>query len=392
MLDIDAMLRPWWDDVLERHGPLSLFDVHTHIGQNDPDGMKQTPAELMAAMEYADAQAAVFPMHEPDGYPAANDVALAAAAESDGRLVAFCRIDPRADAPAAEAERCLDAGAVGIKFHPRAERFTLAEPGVRAVVAVAHERRVPVLIHAGRGIPALGEDTVRLSGEFTGARMILAHAAISDLAWLWRVLPDHPNVFIDTAWWNPADLIALFSLVAPSQILWASDSPYGLPLTSGITHARCAVQAGLSDEQLRCVFGEQTARLVRGEDPVWVGEAPGQLWQPYDIQLERVFTHLVSAMGRAFGGGDPSEPLALARLACAVGEESEIAEVCAAVLELLDLFRDHLAPPPPGRPFPLAGRFVVAAMTVARTPDVPLPPNLHAPPPTRDEADEGYTL
>jgi predicted TIM-barrel fold metal-dependent hydrolase len=391
MLDIDAMLRPWWDDVLERHGPLSLFDVHTHIGQNDPDGMKQTPAELMAAMAYANARAVVFPMHEPDGYPAANDAALAAAAESDGRLAAFCRIDPRVNA-VAEAERCLDAGAVGIKFHPRAERFTLAEPGVRDVVAVAHERRVPVLFHAGRGIPALGEDTVRLSGEFTGARLILAHAAISDLAWLWRVMPDHPNVFIDTAWWNPADLIALFSLVAPSQVLWASDCPYGLPVASAAAHARCAVQAGLNDEQLRCVFGEQTARLVRGEDPVWVGEAPGQVSKPFDVQLERVFTHLISAMGRAFGGGDPSEPLALARLACAVGEDSPLAGVCGAVLELLDLFRDHLAPPPPGRPFPVAGRFIIGAMTIARTPDVPLPSNLHAPPPTRDEADAGYTL
>ena len=97
-------------------------------------------------------------------------------------------------------------------------------------------------------------------------------------------------------------------------------------------------------------------------------------------------------MGRAFGGGDPSEPLALARLACAVGEDAPHADVCAAVLELLDLFREHLAPPPPGRPFPLAGRFIIAAMAVARTPDVPLPPNLHAPPPTREEADAGYTL
>ena len=43
------------------------------------------------------------------------------------------------------------------------------------------------------------------------------------------MLPEHPNIFIDTAWWNPADHIALFSLVAPSQIVWASDSPYGLP-------------------------------------------------------------------------------------------------------------------------------------------------------------------
>jgi predicted TIM-barrel fold metal-dependent hydrolase len=392
MLDIDAILRPWWDDVVERHGPLSLFDVHTHIGANDPDGFKQSPEELIRILEGADARAVVFPMHEPDGYSGPNDVALAAAAASGGRLEAFCRIDPRASDPAGEAVRCLDAGAVGIKFHPRAERFTLAEPGVRSVVAVAHERRVPVLFHAGRGIPALGEDTVRLSGEFTGARLILAHAAISDLAWLWRVLPDHPNVFIDTAWWNPADLLALFALVPPSQILWASDSPYGLPLTSAIGHVRCALQAGLTDDQLRCVFGEQTARLVRGEDPLWVGDAPGQPVRSLDLSLERVYTHLISALGRAFGGNDPSEPIALARLAAAVGDESPVAPVCAAVLELLDLFRDHLAPPPPGQPRPVAGRFLVTALTVARTPDVPLPPDLHAPPPTRDEADAGYTL
>src|SRR5205823_14533383 len=136
---------------------------------------------------------------------------------------------------------------------PRAEQFTLSEPAVRELVALAHERRAPVLIHAGRGIPALGRDTVRLSGEFPDARLILAHAAISDLAWLWRVLPDHPNLLIDTAWWNPADLIALFALVAPSQILWASDSPYGLPIASAAAHARCAVQAGLGDAALRSI-------------------------------------------------------------------------------------------------------------------------------------------
>ena len=155
-------------------------------------------------------------MHEPDGYAAANDRVIEAAEDSGGRLVAFCRLDPRDD-PLAEARRCLDAGAKGIKLHPRAERFTLSEPAVREIVALAHDRRVPVLIHAGRGIPALGEDTVRLSGEFTDASLILAHAAISDLAWLWRVLPEHPNLFVDTAWWDPADMLAMFTLVPPGQ-------------------------------------------------------------------------------------------------------------------------------------------------------------------------------
>src|SRR3954451_13780832 len=386
MLDIDAILRPWWDSIQEAHGPFALFDAHTHIGQNDPDGMKQTPAELMGVMTAADARAVVFPMHEPDGYPGPNDVAIEAGRASDGRLVSFCRLDPRVS-PAAEARRCLDNGAVGIKLHPRAEKFTMHEPGVREIVAVAHERGVPILIHAGRGIPALGRDTVNLASEFPNARMILAHAGISDLAWLWHELPDHPNVFIDTAWWNPADLIALFALVAPAQIVWASDSPYGLPLVAAFTHARCALQAGVGDEALRSIMGGQIARLVAGEDPAWVGDPPGPSARALHPLLDRVVTHMISAIGRAFGGGDPSEPLALTRLACAVGEDAPHADVCAAVLELLDLFPEHLAPPPPGRPIPAAGRFVMAALAVARTPAVPLPPDLHLPPPTREEAD-----
>jgi predicted TIM-barrel fold metal-dependent hydrolase len=384
MLDIDAILRPWWDSILAAHGPLELYDAHTHIGQNDPDGFKQTPAELDDVMARADARAVVFPMHEPGGYPGPNDFAIASAAASD-RLVAFCRLDPRVS-PAAEARRCLDAGAVGIKLHPRAEQFGLDEPGVREIVAVAHERRVPILIHAGRGIPALGENTVKLSAEFPDARFILAHAAISDLAWLWHVLPDHPNVFIDTAWWNPADLIALFSLVAPSQIVWASDSPYGMPIVSAFTHARCALQAGVGDEALRSIMGGQIARLVVGEDPAWVGEAPGASEAALHPLLDRVVTHLISAMGRAFGGGDPDESIALARLSCAVGGDAPHADVFGATEQLLELYYEHLAPAPPGRGFPLAARFLIAALTVARTPAVPLPDEFHVPPPTRDEA------
>lgn len=386
MFDADAVIRPWWDRLVADTGDLSLYDAHTHIGRNDPDGFKQEPEQLLGALERAGARAVTFPMHEPDGYPEANDAAIAAARASGGRVSAFCRIDPRTD-PLAEATRCLDAGAVGIKFHPRAEQFTLAEPGVREVVALAHERRVPVLIHAGRGIPALGQDTVRLSGEFPGARMILAHGAISDLAWLWKVMPEHPNLFVDTSWWNPADLIALFSIVGPGHILYASDSPYGSPINSAVISLRCAAQAGLSPEQIRLVAGGQLERLLAGEEPA-DGGPPPNLVRPLDLHHERVMTHLIAGLGRAFGGGDPSESIALARLACAVGEGDPQAAHFASVMRLLDLFAEHLAvPAEDDRPIPPAGRLLVAALAVVRTPDVPVPVLEDAPAPTRDEAE-----
>ena len=94
MTDVEATMRPWLDRILQDTGPLELYDAHTHIGQNDPDGYKQTPDELLAALAPVDARAVLFPMREPDGYPAANDVAIGAAADHPDRLVAFCRVSP----------------------------------------------------------------------------------------------------------------------------------------------------------------------------------------------------------------------------------------------------------------------------------------------------------
>jgi predicted TIM-barrel fold metal-dependent hydrolase len=366
---IEVESRRWLEAIRREAGPFELFDAHTHFGRNDPDGYRQEPAELLAAMVAADARAVFFPMHEPDGYRAANDEALAAAAESDGRLVPFCRVDPH-DGALAEATRCLDAGARGIKLHPRAEQFAMHEPAVRDLVALADERRVPVLIHAGRGIPALGSDTVELTERYRGARLILAHAAVSDIAWLWRSMPDHPNLFIDTSWWNPADFMLLFGFVPPGQILWASDSPYGQPIFAAAPHLRVAIAAGLGPEALAGIAGGQIARLLAGEEPADLGPPPGP-GLSLDPAMERVVSHLTTAIGRAMAEGEMTESVALARLA--LDFEGDHAAACEEISHLLDLADQHDGPAPPGRRFPRSVQFVIAALTVARTPDVALP-------------------
>jgi hypothetical protein len=205
-------------------------------------------------------------------------------------------------------------------------------------------------------------------------RLILAHAGISDLAWIWRETPDHPNLFFDTSWWSPADVQALFALIPPAQILMASDAPYGSPTWAAVMTARNALQAGLDADGVRVVLGGQALRLANGEDPVDLGPALGSEGMSRDPLLERVHSFLMSALGQMFQGVEPAETLALVRLACDVGEDAPQEPVCRWVLELLDA-RENYSPEGDGRPARFAPglHFMIAALGIVRTPDVPLP-------------------
>jgi uncharacterized protein len=375
------LVSQWLEPLLAELPGASLFDAHTHIGVNDPDGARCTAEQLLALLTPLGARAVVFPMQEPDGYGEANDLVLSEAAVSQGRLVPFCRLDPRDD-PVAEASRCVERGARGIKLHPRAEAFALDATGVRDIFTFAHEQRLPVLIHAGRGIPALGRHSLELASEFPDSRIILAHAAVSELSWIWGHLPDHPNVFIDTSWWNPVDLVTLFAYAPPGRILFASDAPYGVPAMNAILTLRCAVQAGLSPEQLGAVAGGQLERLLAGEAPLDAGPAPGPPQGPTDLVLDRVFAYLIVALGRLIVGAPADEVVALARLGCTVDDNAPQAATCRAMAALIDLGEQivatpaDLAIPSPQRLTALAP--LLLAATLAATPRVPLPAELAA--------------
>ena len=159
------------------------FDAHTHIGQQRPrraDGHAPrscSPASTRPATE----RALVFAMHEPDGYRAANDEVLDAGRGVRRPAVRWPGWTPRRRAPSRRRARASTAGARGIKLHPRSDGFGLPHPVVEELVALAAEARVAVLFHAGRGIPHLGDAAVDLARRHPDARMILAHAGISDL-------------------------------------------------------------------------------------------------------------------------------------------------------------------------------------------------------------------
>ena len=69
--------------------------------------------------------------------------------------------------------------------------------------------------------------------------------------------------------------------------------------------------------------------------------------------MERVVSHLTTAIGRAMAEGDPSESIALGRLA--VDLEGPEAESGRAILRLLELAEQHQRPAAPRPPLPPLG-------------------------------------
>jgi uncharacterized protein len=371
--DFDPRLLPVYLEGREVLGDVAWFDAHTHIGQNDPDGRKATPDEILGGLDAARHQRALlFAMQEPDGYSAANDAVLAACAASGGRLLALARIAPNSAGAVEEAKRCFEAGARGFKLHPRSDDFGLPHPVVEEVVALAHERRAPVLFHAGRGIPHLGEAVVDLARRYPGARLILAHAGISDLGWIAEYATELDNLFFDTAWWNVADQLQLYATVPPGHILYASDMPYGPGLLAAFVFLRVARAVGHGPEALRCIAGEQLARVVAGEDPIDAGPAPGvHAVGERVIEAERVVSYCASALQVAFRGMDPAEPIALARLACRTYRDGDVRALLGYIDALLDIAQQS-ARARPEIPFAVMPGTLLA-MVLAGTPEAGVP-------------------
>jgi predicted TIM-barrel fold metal-dependent hydrolase len=343
-LDRARALVARYDEELRRQIPegTELFDAHVHVGR-DIDGFAAPYDELVAFLRrYGVRRAFAFCMDEPDREPAfraPNDRTLAAAERSEGLLIPFVRLDLTAD-PVEEARRCLDRGARGIKLHPRAQRFLLDDERLAPVFELAAERRVPILIHGGRGLPPIASHLKNLVDTYPEAHLIIAHCGIADLAGLSEAFSGRAGVFFDTSAWSPIDLLDFFARVSPEQVLYASDFPYGQQPGSLLLAVRTALRSGLDSEELRNVLGGTAARIAAGEDPLAPTPPKGspQLEQP--LTFARIHHYLAMATPLLWTRqADTIGVLGLALNTCReqdsfIEERERIAELIAAAREL----------------------------------------------------------
>jgi len=301
------------DDVLERAQQLveeyerelkrtlpadaEIYDAPVHLG-DDIDGFRGDYGELELVMDrYGISRANVFCMDERDRHPAfraANDRTLAYAERSGGKLIPFVRLD-LSESPIEEAVRCLDLGARGIKLHPRAQGFLLNDERLAPVFELAAERRVPILIHGGRGLPPIADNLDRLVTANPGAQLIIAHGGIADLAALAERFAGRAGVFFDTSVWSPIDLLSVFRLISPEQALYASDYPYGQQPSSLLIALRTAIASGFDEDDLRNMLAGSANRIVAGEPPLEPSAAKGGETFSQPLTFARIHQYLSMA-------------------------------------------------------------------------------------------------
>jgi hypothetical protein len=286
-----------------------VVDAHTHLGA-DEDGQSLQPEALLEFLDQAspDARACTFPFHDPERSPAyrvPNDRVLRWAEESGGRLYPYCRLDP-GDDPVAEAERCLALGARGIKLHPRAQAFGFGNDAAESIWKVAGEADVPILIHAGRGMPPM-DALADLALRHPDVVLILAHAAIADQGMFAARLRDHPNIYYDTSTFSMFDQLELFARIPLERIVFASDVPYGRPAGALHTALRIAAYADLDERERTALVGGTMIGILERRPPAEPKPPRLPEIRPVSGRLARINGYLMMSFAAAISSGPPPD-------------------------------------------------------------------------------------
>ncbi len=200
--------------------------------------------------------------------PATNDEVASWCADSDGRLVPFCTVNPRRPDAAAEIERCrLELGAMGVKFHPWLQGFHPNEPCLVPVYEMAARLGMPMLFHDGTppySTPLQIAEVARLVPEL---QVVLGHGGLYDL-WPEAVAAArrHPNLHLCMTSLHSFAMQRIVESVPTGQLLFGSDGGLAAPSRQGYVEDRWRMlrELGLDDAAMRAICELNPQALLRG--------------------------------------------------------------------------------------------------------------------------------
>ncbi len=237
-----------------------------------------TAEDALASMDEAGVDVSVivgFAWQDPDLCARCNDYILDAARDSGGRLIPFVTVNPSDDNARNDLRRLAERGARGIgELRPASQGFDLGDSDEADLLAwAASAYDLALLFHTSepvghpyagkRGLPI--EQLYRFVLNAPGVTVVAAHwgGGLPFYALMPEVKEAFETVYFDTAatrfLYDPAIYRYATGIVGADHVLFGSD----FPLVDQMPALDEARGAGLTEQELRLVLGENARRLLR---------------------------------------------------------------------------------------------------------------------------------
>ncbi|MBI3273458.1 MAG: amidohydrolase family protein [Planctomycetes bacterium] len=148
------------------------------------------------------------------------------------RGVYFCA--PPAEEDVKRVAGALDAGFLGIKFHPSADRFRVDEPPMHKFMDLAIERNVPLQFHTAADSYAHPKMILKLALKFPRAKIHMVHMGMH-ISWgrhghedAVRVAKQAPNLYLGMSWAEFNWVERAITQLGVERMLFESDAPIGI--------------------------------------------------------------------------------------------------------------------------------------------------------------------
>jgi hypothetical protein len=200
----------------------ALVDVHTHPCRRTGDGdFAFDPSGLLELRDLG-VRAAVTMFRGPLDEQGTLFTALCR-----GRPWLVPLAWPRLGVDRAEdAERLLDAGFRGLKFHPHLDQRPADDPAMDPFLALARRYRVPVQVHSAVDEPSRPERVAALAARFPDVPVVMIHAGlgIHDRRVVLELARGRPNLYLETSWLSADGIVAAMEAVDSSRTLFGTDT------------------------------------------------------------------------------------------------------------------------------------------------------------------------
>jgi predicted TIM-barrel fold metal-dependent hydrolase len=241
------------------------FDAHVRIGESREASL--TADELLARMDAHGIDRALVAPSEAQiavRNREGNAAVTAAAAASDGRLLAYAVATPWVGAAAAvdELDRARDRGARALCVDSALQGYDLMDGMIEPLLAFAEEAGWLVYIRTGTPPGHLPLPAALLARRHPGLAVVMGRSGATDF-WIDAVpaLRFAPNLYADTSYAPWDTVLSGFARdpeIGVGRVVFSTDQPYAT--VEGET--RRIVDWPIRDDERDLVFGGTLARLL----------------------------------------------------------------------------------------------------------------------------------